>query len=177
MFNTERYVYKGPTSLKGTIEHTFNKTIKQNMYLRFMKILNILFLTLALNSFGQSSENFLVMPPPKADTVKQIEVVNFPDIEAEFPGGNTSLMQYIANNIVYPPAALSEQFQGKVYVQFIVSDEGFISDIKILRGLRKDCDDEAIRVLSIMPLWKPARHNGYFVHSKMTIPIKFTLIN
>jgi hypothetical protein len=119
-----------------------------------MKILNILFLTLSLNSFCQVSEITVESNLDQAyteDTIPKKEIVDFPDKTAEFPGGMENFRMYIANHIVYPQTALIDNIQGKVYASFIVNIDGTISDVKIMRGLRKDCDKEVIRMILAMP--------------------------
>lgn len=141
-----------------------------------MKIITILFLTLSLNGFSQNTEE-LVVQRAQEDTIPEKEVVDFPDKPAEFPGGMDNLRMYIANHIVYPQTALIDNIQGKVYASFIVNIDGTTSDVKILRSLRKDCDDEVIRMILAMPKWTPAIHFEKVVNSKIVIPVSFKLSN
>jgi len=101
------------------------------------------------------------------------------EIEAEFPGGVDSLMMFVYSNLVYPTQALKEKIEGRVVCNFVVEKDGTISDIKILRSLGYGCDEEAIRIVKLMPNWKP----GYSLYSKTNLsqqyvlPIKFKLPN
>ena len=141
-----------------------------------MKILSILFLSLSLNGFGQVTEEILLPPPSQEeDSIKPMEICNSPDSVAQFPEGMDNFRSYITNHLIYPPAALVEGIQGKVYAQFTVSIDGTISDVKIMRGLRKDCDDEVVRMILAMPKWESAIYEGKKVNSKMIIPVSFML--
>ncbi len=103
------------------------------------------------------------------------EIVEFVDQEASFPGGTKALMEYLSINIKYPEAAINIAIQGKVYIQFVVQKTGAISDVQILRGVSKELDDEAKRVVQMMPNWIPAIQNNVKVNSRVTIPINFQL--
>jgi protein TonB len=96
---------------------------------------------------------------------------------AEFPGGITALSQFLKDNIVYPKMAKDLNIQGTVYVSFIIEKDGSVSGVKSLRPLGYGLDEEAIRVVSSMPYWTPAKQNGRRVRLIMNIPVKFTLVS
>jgi len=93
----------------------------------------------------------------------------------EFPGGQAELMKFIQQNIVYPDDARSAGIEGKVIAQFIVNEDGRISDITVLRGIYPGCDSEVIRVLTRMPQWKPGKQNGTTVKVYFKLPVTFKL--
>lgn len=93
----------------------------------------------------------------------------------EFPGGNTELMKFLAQNIKYPVEAQKENVQGRVVVQFVVSKTGKITDPTIARSVSPELDAEAIRVVKAMPNWKPGTQRGQAVNVKFNIPISFRL--
>jgi TonB family protein len=93
----------------------------------------------------------------------------------EFPGGQTGLYKFLANNIVYPTMARETGNQGRVFVTFVIEKNGSITDIKIRRGIGGGCDEEAIRVVKEMPKWKPGKQRGKPVRVQFNLPIKFTL--
>lgn len=103
------------------------------------------------------------------------KMINFPDVEAEFPGGISKMFEYLGKNISYPNKALKNNDQGKVFVQFVVEANGKITNVEVIRGVSKELDAESIRVIKKMPKWKPAEHKGVKVKSKIRIPINFTL--
>lgn len=97
------------------------------------------------------------------------------DIQAEFPGGLKGFYAYLGEHLKYPSLAKEMRIQGKVFVEFIVNADGKVSDIKIIRGLNGGLNEEAIRVMSQMPDWKPGEKRGKKVASKYKLPITFRL--
>ena len=93
----------------------------------------------------------------------------------EFPGGRDSLNKFLIKNIKYPVQAKEDNIQGTVYVSFVVSSLGEINNIKILRGIGFGCDEEAIRVVKKMPIWKPGKQNGKEVSVIFNLPVNFNL--
>jgi len=93
----------------------------------------------------------------------------------EFPGGERAVMDFVSNNLKYPEAAKEMNIQGKVYVKFAVNTDGKVSDIQIVKGLSKECDNEVLRVIRLMPDWKPGTLNGIPVKTYYTLPVKFAL--
>lgn len=94
---------------------------------------------------------------------------------AQFPGGDAALMKWLANNIRYPQRAQEEGIQGKVIVKVVIEKDGRITDPVIVKGVDKDLDREAIRVVRNMPSWKPGMNNGQVVRSYFFLPISFNL--
>lgn len=99
----------------------------------------------------------------------------FVEHEAEFPGGDEALMNYLSTHIVYPAKALELNIQGKVICEFTVTSEGKIKDVKVIKAVGFGLDDEAVRVIKEMPNWKPGTQNGAKVDSKFTLPVQFVL--
>ncbi|MEI6822636.1 MAG: energy transducer TonB [Bacteroidota bacterium] len=97
------------------------------------------------------------------------------EVMPQFAGGNDSLSSFLSNNLKYPILAREDGTQGTVYVTFVVTKNGNVSSIKILRGIGSGCDEEVIRVLKLMPKWKPGKQNGENVNVQFNLPIKFTL--
>jgi protein TonB len=95
--------------------------------------------------------------------------------QPEFEGGYAAMMQFIKKNLKYPASARRMGVDGTVYVSFVVSKDGSISEVKTIRGISADCDKEAMRVVSMMPPWKPGRQNGKPVFVRFVLPIKFQL--
>lgn len=117
----------------------------------------------------------------KAVTSQQVQVQNtneaFTVVEKmpEFPGGNDKMMEFISSNIKYPEAAQEQGIQGRVFVQFVIEADGSVSEAKILRGIGGGCDEEAVRVVMLMPKWIPGEQKGEAVRVMFNIPINFTL--
>ncbi|MDX1653051.1 MAG: TonB family protein [Brumimicrobium sp.] len=115
----------------------------------------------------------VIEPDPEPEP--EAPIVDYPDKEASFPGGAAALKQYLSENIKYPEIAIELQDQGKVFVEFVVDRDGSISQIKILRGVSKEIDQEAKRVVRSMPKWEPGEARGEAVKTRCRIPINFTL--
>ena len=93
----------------------------------------------------------------------------------EFPGGYEAMLKFLKDKISYPSIAQEAGITGTVFVSFVVSKTGEISNTRILRGIGQACDEEAIRVVNEMPRWIPGRQNGSAVPVIFQIPIKFQL--
>ncbi len=93
----------------------------------------------------------------------------------EFPGGDKSLFQFIADNTKYPADAKDKGIKGRVFVNFIVEPDGSVSDIRVLRGIGGGCDEEAVRIVESMPKFKPGMQNGEAVRVSYTVPVNFRL--
>jgi len=100
-----------------------------------------------------------------------------PEVMPAFEGGMEGLMKFLQKKLRYPSTAQKLREQGIVYVSFIVSPSGEVTDIEIVKGFFKDCDKEAVRVVSLMNKWKPGMQNKMPVAVKMVLPIKFKLDN
>jgi|TARA_B110000495_G_scaffold203704_1_gene228942 protein TonB len=92
-----------------------------------------------------------------------------------FPGGDLGLMKFIQKNVKYPAIAKEYNITGKVYVSFIVDRQGKVTNVKIVRGVDKNLDAEALRVVSSLPRYTPGKQRGKAVRVMFTIPINFTL--
>ena len=93
----------------------------------------------------------------------------------QFPGGETKLMEYIAKNLTYPQEAKDKGIDGRVFVAMVIEKDGSVSNVKVLRGIGGGCDEEAVRVISALPKWKPGKMNGEPVRVSYQIPINFKL--
>jgi TonB family protein len=93
----------------------------------------------------------------------------------QFPGGNEAMFKYLAENIKFPQVLKEAGKQGKVFVSFVVTTEGEIRDIQILKGLGYGADQESVRVVASMPRWKPGMQSGKPVNVKYNMPISFQL--
>ena len=95
--------------------------------------------------------------------------------KAEFPGGTLAMMKFIKDHLTYPIEAQTHNLTGTVLVQFGVNEKGETTNYKILRDVEKSLDEEAIRIVQIMPKWNPALNDGKAAYSEFCIPIKFAL--
>ena len=95
--------------------------------------------------------------------------------DAEFPGGEDALYDFIAKTLKYPQAAKDSNIQGKVFVQFVVEKDGSITNAKVLRDIGGGCGEEALRVVKMMPKWKPGDQRGVKIRTQFNLPITFSL--
>jgi protein TonB len=124
------------------------------------------------HSFGQGDEQ---KTSPMSITPDM--VYEFVDEPAEFPGGLDSLRRFLSANLNYPENAINKELQGKCYIQFVVTASGEIDHVKVKKGVPKcpECDEEAIRVVKMMPNWRPGKVNNKKVNSYFSLPISFTI--
>lgn len=102
-------------------------------------------------------------------------IVDYPDNEATFPGGPAAMKKFLADHIKYPEIAMELGDQGRVFIEFVVNKDGTIEQVKILRGVSKEINVEAKRVVHSMPKWTPASTGGENVRARCRIPINFIL--
>jgi protein TonB len=109
---------------------------------------------------------------PKPDPVMELFAV---DQQPEFPNGTAALYQWLGQNIIYPEMARQKGIEGHVILIFVIEKDGTIGNIKVIKELGDGCTEEAIRVVKMMPIWKPGLKNGQVVRVNFTLPIKFKL--
>lgn len=97
------------------------------------------------------------------------------DEAPEFPGGMEAIYKYISENIQYPEQAKEANIEGRVVMQFTVTEDGSIVNVEVARGIGGGCDEEALRVVKAMPKWKPAIKDGKPVAGQYALPILFKL--
>ena len=93
----------------------------------------------------------------------------------EFEGGLEAMYKFIGKNMKYPASARRMNIEGSVFVGFVVDADGKISEASIIKGISADCDKEALRVVQMMPKWRPGKQSGRPVRVKFVLPIKFKL--
>ena len=109
------------------------------------------------------------------DGVAKDEVFMVAEQMPEFPGGMKELLKFLQNNLKYPENAMKNNVQGRVIVQFVIEKDGTPTEFKVARSVDPDLDAEALRVLQIMPKWKPGMQRGKIVRVKFTVPVSFKL--
>lgn len=97
------------------------------------------------------------------------------DVRPEYPGGDYARLRFLSNNIRYPEEAIRKKVQGVVMVSLIVEKDGTVSNIRIVNGIGGGCDEEAVRVVSSMPRWTPAKRNGKPVRIILKMPVVFRI--
>ncbi len=111
----------------------------------------------------------------KSVVINDLTVYDSVEVMPQFPGGVMELKKFISQNVKYPAEAANEGIEGKVFVQFVVNQEGGIEQVKVTRGVDPALDAEAVRVISSQPKWTPGENSGHKVKVQFTIPISFKL--
>ncbi len=93
----------------------------------------------------------------------------------EYPGGEDAMKKFISENVKYPEEAQKKKIEGKVFVSFIVSENGKVKNAKVARSIDPLIDKEALRVINSMPEWTPGKQRGKKVNVQFTLPINFSL--
>jgi protein TonB len=103
------------------------------------------------------------------------EVYDIAEIEPSFPGGDEAMAKWIQQNVYYPDEAADMGEQGIVYVKFIVDKDGSVVNAEVRKGVSKALDNEALRIVRMMPKWIPGEQDGKKVRVSFTLPISFKL--
>lgn len=92
-----------------------------------------------------------------------------------FPGGEDALNSYLSANVKYPEIAKENGVEGIVAVAFIVTPDGNLQQLKIMKSVDPDLEKEALRVVSGMPAWIPADKDGSPIEAPAKVNIPFIL--
>ncbi len=110
----------------------------------------------------------------KGDTISEEFIVGeIMEERPSFPGGQQKLMEFIANNIRYTDEMKETGITGRVVVSVVIKKDGSIGEPKIIRSIHPLFDNEALRVISSMPKWRPGSQRGKRVEVTYSIPILF----
>ena len=132
-------------------------------------LLFVLFFCQYQSSFSQNGNEVAVIK----DTVPFLK----PETLPQFPGGNEKLAEFISSNLIYPQKALKKGNVGTSYISFIIKKSGEVTNVKTQKGIPScaSCDEEAMRVVKLMPNWTPGKQQGKEVDVQYVLPIKFSL--
>lgn len=103
------------------------------------------------------------------------EIFTIVEEQPTFGAGEEGRQKFLGENIKYPDLARENGIQGIVYVTFVVEPDGSISNVQVLKGIGAGCDEEAMRVVKMMPKWTPGKQRGKNVRVKINMPIKFVI--
>jgi len=118
--------------------------------------------------------------PGEALTAAPVEVVtpkvvDFAEFMPQYEGGLEAMSKFIRKNLKYPAVARRMGIEGSVFVSFVIDTQGNVTETKVIKGISKECDEEAVRVISKMPAWIAGRQGNMPVMVRMVLPIKFQL--
>ena len=144
--------------------------------LRFFPFAILLGLLAMGRSRAQAGPTASVLPAPPAvpAAVSPDSVYVNPEVRPRFAGGDKAFLAYLSKNIRYPQQALMRHVSGRVYVSFTLSATGKVQDAHVMRGPGNGLNEEALRLVWLMPNWEPARVNGQPVRVACTVPIAFS---
>jgi len=123
----------------------------------------------AIKKYGAIAENVVIAIFP------EMEIYINEEEMLEFPGGIANLRKVLKANLIYPEIELKKGIQGTVYVRFVVSVDGSVTDVKIGKGVDQTLDDEVLRVVKILPKWRPGKQIGMPVKVSYEIPVRFRI--
>ena len=122
---------------------------------------------------AQSGPNAALSAKPTSAAIRPDSVFVNPEIRPQFVGGDKAFGAYLSKSIRYPQQALMRHVSGKVYVSFILSAQGKVQDAHVMSGPGNGLNEEALRLVWLMPPWEPGRSNGQPVRVACTVPITF----
>jgi len=122
------------------------------------------------NELGSDSSN-----SNDENDVDDDRIYEMVEVNAQFPGGDEACMKWLQENIHYPATAQGQGVQGRVIVSFVVNLDGSIVDVEVVRSPDATLSQEALRVVKMMPKWKPARQDNKIVRSRFRLPVMFRL--
>ena len=142
---------------------------------RFFSFVGLLGLLAMGRSQAQSgpTASVQVVPPAAPAPAYPDSVYINPEVRPQFTGGDKAFTAYLSKNIRYPQQALMRHVSGRVYVSFTLSATGKVQDVHVVSGPGNGLNDEALRLVWLMPDWEPARVNGQPVRVACTVPITF----
>ena len=147
------------SSLKKRITMMIKEKSNPWARLKYLYILPIV--AICMTAYTQSAKSIM--------SYEEVEV------KPEYPGGMGELGKLLNSNLKYPLISFENGVQGEVLVQFVVDKEGNVEEVTVSKGVDPYLDAEALRVIKMMPKWKPGKHEGKEVNVKCTIPVGFRL--
>ncbi|WP_426667635.1 M56 family metallopeptidase [Mucilaginibacter sp. McL0603] len=151
-----------------------NKSPK-NVLLKYLLAAPLFMLMIILSSATVNSKTSGVLANNEFPQNKQGKVYTAVDKVPSFPGGTDKFYAFLRTNIKYPAEMRQKKIEGKVFISFIVEEDGSLSNIKILKEPGYGSGKEAARVLGMSPKWVPGMQKNQKVRVAYTMPISFTL--
>ena len=134
---------------------------------------------------GENAEETIIVEGPIEEPKAEIRTLEMRpeeptgifnlEAQPEFMGGQKAMMEYLYKNLKYPNPAIKSGVSGRVHLQFTIEPDGSLSNVSVLKGIGFGCDEEAMRVVKLMPNWKPGKQSGRAVRVKFNLPIVFSL--
>ena len=103
------------------------------------------------------------------------KIYSVAEVMPVFPGGEEAMIEFIAGSIRYPEEAKANKVEGTVYVSTVIETNGTVMKPELIKGIGNGCNEEALRVVSLMPNWTPGRQKGKTVRVRVTLPVEFKI--
>lgn len=125
-------------------------------------------------TFNENINSSIV--PNYTNNIEEIEEpLPIVQVMPRFPGGENALLAFLSQSINYPQLAIEYNITGRVFIEFVIEKDGSVSNAVVSKGVDESLNEEAIRVVNMMPKWKAGIQNGRNVRVKMTLPVNFVL--
>ena len=171
-----------PPDLKSAVKFTVPKIVDEKEVtdenaLKSQEELTKSTASISLADVKGSATGTVDIADVKANVTQEVDEKVYTVIEQmpQFPGGESELLGYISKNLKYPVIAQENGIQGKVIVRFVVTKNGSVDKVEVVRQLDPACDKEAMRVIRSLPKFIPGKQNGVNVSVWYTLPITFKL--
>ena len=138
-------------------------------------LLKVITLMVVLAGFCAVSQAQTTIGKSERKDTSVTKTWDIPETQPSFPGGKQKLMEFLASNTHYPEECLKDSIEGRVVVSFMIERNGEITDAKVVKGVHTAMDQEAVRVIQMMPRWCPGKINGQSRRVKYTLPFTFRL--
>lgn len=170
MLNLSKFVYMGNYKEIKSMSDMAADMVEKNALTKLLSVRNQE-TNIELVESSEANSELVESSEASTDSIYNGKVDEMPT----YPGGEMAMCEYIGRNIKYPQRARENGIQGRVFVGLVIEKDGSISNVKVLKGIGDECDEEAVRVVKSMPRWKPGKNNGKLVRVSFCIPISFRL--
>lgn len=102
-------------------------------------------------------------------------IYSLADQQPTYPGGMSAFFKYVQTNLVYPESAKASGLEGRVFVEYVIEKDGTVTNARVLKSLSKECDKEAIRLVTNSAKWNPGKIDDKVVRVKMALPLNFKI--
>jgi protein TonB len=164
---------KMPSKLQETIRNVAPEVVNDTNIKSYIPITDDLLRNVTNGDVNDTLKKFIAVPldiiPPEETIFVKVEE------DPEFPGGKEALLEFIGKNTQYPAEAIDNNIEGRVILKFVVNPNGSADRTEILKGVDPLLDQEAVRVVSTLPKFKPGKQNGVAVSVWYTVPVLFKI--
>lgn len=128
-----------------------------------------------VNMDEKASQELKMKSANEEEEIIEAEIFTVVEESPHYPGGDEMRIKFLQENIKYPQAARESSLSGLVHITFIIETDGTITGVRVLRGIGGGCDEEAVRVIKLMPKWTPGKQRGKPVRVQYSMPVLFKL--